>query len=112
MRVNRRAMTADALPTCRLMVSGWLRTELAAEPLEMRRGMAVVDRAGEPVGTVTGVLVDQRTGTVVHLVLGRDIPAGDYRLTPIEQVASLDNGTVRLWLTASAVVKLPRHNSD
>lgn len=112
MRVNRSIMTADTLPTCRLMVSGWLRTERAAEPFEMRRGMAVVDAAGEPVGTVTGVLVDQRIGTVVHLVLGRDIPAGDYRLTPIEQVASLDNGTVRLWLTASAVMKLARHNSD
>jgi len=105
-------MTVNTTPATRLMVSGPLQPDGAPEAREARRGMALLDAAGDPVGTLAGVLIDGDTGRPTHLVLCCDTAAGDYRLVAVEQVARLDATTVRLRLTADGVAALPRHHPD
>lgn len=102
-------MLASATPAVRLMVSGLLRPDGAAQPLEARRGMVALDAAGDIVGLLAGILIDSDTARPTHLVLCRDAAAGDYRLIAVEQVASLDMAVVRLQLTAADAASLPRH---
>jgi hypothetical protein len=106
-----RAMTVNTMPA-RLMVSGLLQPDGAPEAREARRGMAMLDAAGDSVGTLAGVLIDGDTGRPTHLVLCRDTAAGDYRLVAVGQVACLDAATARLRLTAGDVTALPRHHPD
>lgn len=105
-------MTVNTMPAARLMLSGPLQPDGAPEPLEARRGMVMLDAAGETVGTLAGVLIDDDTGRSTHLVLCRDTAAGDYRLVAVRQVARLDAAAARLRLTATDVAALPRHNPD
>lgn len=102
-------MIANTTPAVRLMVSGLLRPEGTAQPLEARRGMVALDSAGDVVGLLAGILIDSNTGRPTHLVLCRDAAAGDYRLIAVEQVASLDVAVVRLRLAAADAAALPRH---
>ncbi len=103
-------MTVNTMPTARLMVSGPLQPDGAPEAREAGRGMVILDAAGDPVGTLAGILIDGDPGRPTHLVLCRDTAAGDYRLVAVEQVARLDAAAVRLRLTAGEVAGLPHHN--
>lgn len=105
-------MTVNTLPAARLMVSGLLQPDGAPEALEARRGMVVLDAAGDAAGTLAGVLIDGVTGRPTRLVLCRDTAAGDYRLVAVGQVTGLDATAVRLRLTAGEVADLPHHNPD
>jgi len=105
-------MTVNTRPTARLMVSGLLQPEGAPEAREARRGMAVLDAAGDAAGTLAGVLIDGATGRPTHLVLCCDTAADDYRLVEVGQVARLDAASTRLRLTAADVANLPLHNPD
>ena len=102
-------MTVNTMPAARLMVSGPLQLDGAPEA---RRGMVVLDAAGDAAGTLAGVLIDGATGRPTHLVLCRDPAAGDYRLVAVGQVTGLDAPAVRLRLTAGEVAELPHHNPD
>ncbi|MBP8949347.1 MAG: hypothetical protein KBG73_10930 [Candidatus Promineofilum sp.] len=102
-------MTVNTMPAARLMVSGPLQLDGAPEA---RRGMVVLDAAGDAAGTLAGVLIDGATGRPTHLVLCRDPAAGDYRLVAVGQVTGLDAPAVRLRLTPGEVAELPHHNPD
>lgn len=102
----------DGTPSTLLMVSGRLTQNVVDEAAEVRRGAPVLDAGGQPAGSVAGVLVDGETDLVVRLVLGRDAAAGDYRLIPTDQIARVDDGTVRLRLAASDLTDLPIHHPD
>jgi hypothetical protein len=102
-------MTVNTMPAARLMVSGPLQLDGAPEA---RRGMVVLDAAGDAAGTLAGILIDGATGRPTHLVLCRDTSAGDYRLVAVGQATSLDATAVRLRLTAGEVADLPHHNPD
>ena len=104
--------TAHAAPIPRLMVSSDLRPPGAPEPVAVRRGMAAVDAAGCPAGTVAGILIDELTGSSTHILVARDMVAGDYRLVPVAQVAHLDAETIHLHLPAADLTNLPRHEQD
>lgn len=105
-------ISPETVPTSRLMVSGRLSIDGALELMELRRGMIVAAAAGEPVGTVAGVLIWQDTEQPTHLLLSCDLASGSYRLLPVEEVAGIENEAVRLRLTASDVATLPRHGPD
>ena len=102
-------MTVNTMPAARLMVSGPLQLDGAPEA---RRGMVVLDAAGDAAGTLAGVLIDGATGRPTHLVLCRDPAAGDYRLVAVGQGTGLDAPAVRLRLTPGEVAELPHHNPD
>lgn len=101
----------NATSAGRIMVSGWLRPGGAADSLEARRGMTVVDVTGALVGTLAGVLMDGATEAPRGLVLGCDVAAGDYRLVPVEAVLALSDCGIRLGLPAAGVAALPHHEA-
>ena len=105
-------MTVNTMPAARLMVSGPLQLDGAPEAREARRGMVVLDAAGDAAGTLAGILIDGATGWPTHLVLCRATTAGDYRLVAVGQVTGLDAAAVRLRLTPGEVAELPHHNPD
>jgi len=96
----------------RLMVSSALRPQGAPAPIEARRGMSALDAAGQPAGTVAGILIDDLTGSATHILVVLDMVAGDYRLVPVAQVARLDVETIHLLLPAADLTHLPRHKQD
>ena len=104
--------TMHAAPIPRLMVSSDLQPQGAPEPVAARRGMTAVDTAGCPAGTVAGILIDGLTGSATHILIARDMVAGDYRLVPVAQVARLDAETIHLNLPAADLTNLPRHEQD
>ena len=65
------------MPAARLMVSGPLQLDGAPEAREARRGMGILDAAGDAVGTLAGVLIAGDTGRPTHLVLCCDTAAGE-----------------------------------
>lgn len=105
-------MTANTLPAARLMVSGVVHADGAPEAREVRRGMVVLDAAGDLVGTLAGVVIPGDTDWPTHLLLCCDLAAGDYRLVAVGQVVDLDAATARLRMAAADVANLPRHDPD
>ena len=90
----------------RLKISGLLGSA------EIRRGMNVLDRDGEPTGLVAGVVALSGSKQISDVVISGVPPTGDYRLAAVEYVALVGEDCVGLTLPAVELASLPRHNPD
>lgn len=79
---------------------------------EVRRGMNVVDRDGELIGLVAGVVAVSSSDQISDVVISRVPPTGDYRLAAVGSVALIGEDCVSLTLPAAELASLPRHNPD
>lgn len=74
--------------------------------------MNVLDRDGEPIGLVAGVVALSGSEQISDVVISRVPPTGDYRLAAVESVALVGEDCVSLTLPAAELASLPRHNPD
>lgn len=79
---------------------------------EVRRGMNVLDRDGELIGLVAGVVSISGSDQISDVVISPVPPTGDYRLAAVESVALVGQDCVSLTLPAAELASLPRHNPD
>ncbi len=73
------------------------------QSVEVRRGMAVRDCDGEPVGTVEGMMADPQRRECRHLVVRRSPQPADTRLIPIELVADIRGDAIHLQIASAHV---------
>lgn len=78
-------------------------------PIEVRRGMTVLDQTGEPVGLVAGVVVAAGSDTVSEVVVSHMPPTGNYWLAPAELVTSVGEDRLTVIIVAAVLESLPRH---
>ncbi|MCB0016167.1 MAG: hypothetical protein KDE09_00185 [Anaerolineales bacterium] len=100
-------------PAQKLLVSGLIRLgNPEAGLVELRRGMAVVDRVGHEAGTVAAVVLDCARKAVTHVLLGHLPLTADYRLIPLTLIDRINEETVWLSITGTEIETLPTHQPD
>ncbi len=101
------------LPAQKLLVSSLIRLgKPEAGLVELRRGMAVVDQAGQEAGAVAAVVLDCARQTITQVLLGHLPQTADYRLIPLSLIDRIDEGTVWLSITGADIENLPIHQPD
>lgn len=90
----------------RLKISGLIGS------VEVRRGMNILDRDGEPAGLVAGVVAVSGSEQISDLVISPVPPTGDYRLAAVESVGLVGEDCISLTLPAAELASLPPHNPD
>ncbi|MCP4357007.1 MAG: DUF2171 domain-containing protein [Chloroflexi bacterium] len=102
----------SALPAAKLLVSSLVKLEQKNEPVELRRGMAILLQDGYAAGTVAALALDRYRHEVTHILLGHVPPTSDYHLIPLPLIERLEGETVYLRASAADIEKLPTHQSN
>lgn len=89
-------------------------TELTvADPAEDIRGHTVVDQAGEEIGTVDGLMIDddERKVRFLHVAAGGFLGIGEKTfLIPVDAIARIDDDQVRVDQTRDRIVGGPTYD--
>ncbi len=90
-------------------------TLTVADPAEDIRGRRIVDSAGEEVGTVDDLMIDDREGKVRFLLAGSGgfLGLGETKfLIPVDAVARLTGDTVHINQTRRRMAGGPRYDPE
>jgi hypothetical protein len=100
------------VPAHKLLVSGVIRLAHTDTPILVERGMPISSADGQPVGVVAAVLMLCASRQITDVLLSRVPPSAEYRLIPVDLIAQVSHGIVRLRLTAHDVSQLTIHTPD
>jgi hypothetical protein len=110
-QINGDPYTAQAQAR-KLLVSGIIRLVHTDTPILVEREMPIFSVDGHLVGMVAAVVMLCASRQITDVLLGRVPPSAEYRLIPVDLIARVSHGVVRLHLTAHDVSKLTIHTSD
>lgn len=77
--------------------------------VSVEKGMAVRDRSGQKVGSVSGLMIDAEGRQAVQILLRQQGPIAREKVVPTEQVADVRDSEVHLRISASQVDNLVRY---
>jgi len=90
-------------------------TDLTVESTDDVRGMSVVDRDGEQIGTVDTLVIDEKEKRVRFLEVGSGGFLGigeEKRLVPVDAVVRVDEDAVRVDTTRETIRSGPGYDPD
>jgi uncharacterized protein YrrD len=99
--------------TRKLMVSGLIRLNGYRQGiLEVRRGMGVISRDGQELGKVAALVFQNDGLYALAILLGRLPEIREYRLVPVNLIATVEDECVHLHIPAQSIEKLLRWDSQ
>jgi hypothetical protein len=96
----------------KLMVSGSIRLNRPHQAVhEVRRGMRVISIDGQELGKVAALVFQDDGVCALAILLGRLPEILEYRLVPVNLIATVEDECVHLHIPARAIEKLLRWDS-
>ncbi len=77
------------------------------QPLELWRGMVVLDGAGDVAGHLAAIVLGDECHQVTHILLVNKTPQLHYRLVPAELITSVTDNAAQLKICQQVIEALP-----
>jgi uncharacterized protein YrrD len=90
----------------------WTEPSLPEGRIAISEGAQVLSADDRHIGNVEQVIVDSKSNTVTHFVVGKGFLLKEHKLVPAFWVTNIDGDKIRLSVAASLFDKLPDHNPD